>query len=63
MSGLPTAAAQAHLPEPLIETLSRYYRGVAAGRMELLAADIEQVTGKPPTTFANWARVAAQPAA
>lgn len=56
------SAAQALLPEPLIETLSQYYRGVAAGWMELLSAEIEQVAGKPPTTFANWARAAIRPA-
>ena len=51
-------AEQAHLPASLIETLSEYYAAVTQGRMAILSSDIEHVTRRPATPFADWAAAA-----
>lgn len=51
-----TRAREAHLPEAMIETLSEYYDAVKGGRMAILTPDVEQITGRRPGTFLDWAR-------
>ncbi len=51
-----TNARDAHMPESMINLLSEYYGAVKEGRMAVLAPDVEQVTGRRPTSFADWAR-------
>jgi uncharacterized protein YbjT (DUF2867 family) len=48
-------ARQANMPEPLIQLLSEYYGVLKEGRMEVLTRDVEQVTGRHPTAFVDWA--------
>jgi len=50
-----TGAAQAGLPVALIEMLSEYYAVVKEGQMDFVTPDVEQVTGRPPGAFADWA--------
>lgn len=49
-------AAGAGLPAPLIDMLSEYYAAMKAGRVELVTAEVEAITGRPPRSFADWAR-------
>ena len=57
-----TGVEGAHMPEPMIGTLSEYYGAVKEGRMAILAPDVEQVTGRRAGTFADWARANLAPA-
>jgi uncharacterized protein YbjT (DUF2867 family) len=50
-----TAAAQASMPQTLIEMLSEYYALVKAGQMDVVTRDVEQVTGRASGAFADWA--------
>lgn len=50
------AAGAAGKPAPMIELLTEYYEAVAAGRMGLVSTDVQTVTGRPATSFADWAR-------
>jgi uncharacterized protein YbjT (DUF2867 family) len=51
-------ARQAGMPEALIELLSEYYVLAKAGQMDFVTPDVEQVSGRPPTAFADWASAA-----
>ncbi|GAC1533458.1 MAG: SDR family oxidoreductase [Herpetosiphon sp.] len=51
-----TSAHAAHMPEMMIDILGEYYGGVKEGRMDILTSDVEQIVGRRPDTFADWAR-------
>ena len=57
-----TNAHDAHMPDAMIDLLSEYYAAVKGGRMAVLTPDVEQVTGRRPGAFADWARATLTPA-
>ncbi|MBF6593155.1 MAG: SDR family oxidoreductase [Thermaceae bacterium] len=51
-----SSAKQAQMPQAMIEMLSEYNAALKEGRMNVLTADVQQVTGRAPTRFADWVR-------
>lgn len=52
------AGQQMGIPTPVLNTLAEYYPALAEGRMDILAPDVEDVTGRPATPYLDWARTA-----
>ena len=50
------------MPESMIDLLSEYYAAVKDGRMAVLTPDVEQIAGRRPRAFADWARATITPA-
>jgi len=50
------AAVKGHLPESYVELLSMLYAGVRAGWTESRTDDVQKVLGRPPISFARFAK-------
>lgn len=51
------------MPPMMLDTLAEYYPALAAGAMDITTTDVEEVTGRPATTYVDWfAASAAAPA-
>lgn len=48
------AATHQGLPPLMVDTLAEYYPALADGAMDILTTDVEQVTGRPATTYLAW---------
>ena len=46
-------AAAGHIPAPVVDDLLRYYSQYV-GRTAEISADVQRITGRPATTFADW---------
>lgn len=47
---------RAGLPPPVIEMMSEYYAAVREGRVDVVTGEVEAIVGRPPRSFAAWAR-------
>jgi hypothetical protein len=52
-------ARAAGMPEPTVGYLALQYKAVRAGYAAAVTPDVEELTGRPPTGFIEFARAAA----
>lgn len=50
------ALAGLGLPPAMIESQVTYYAAVRAGRVDIVTDDVQRLTGRPATSYADWAK-------